>query len=192
MAIALPLCALTAFLFRSPFRLIVSLSEGDFASFNRHSQRNDGLDLYHRNFCGVLFFLLWVCPCPFGNRFDFDFASSGFIGSDRPCFEDRAILYRKNFRSLFGRFGALFFGGRERRNGCFPAHRKPNDMKKIYIVPNIVTSANMFCGFYSVVASFAWRNPSRSMGDPRCFGFRYARWTYRSFGEGHEPIRSRI
>jgi CDP-diacylglycerol---serine O-phosphatidyltransferase len=26
-------------------------------------------------------------------------------------------------------------------------------MKKIYIVPNIVTSANMFCGFYSVIAS---------------------------------------
>jgi CDP-diacylglycerol--serine O-phosphatidyltransferase len=26
-------------------------------------------------------------------------------------------------------------------------------MRKIYIVPNIVTSANMFCGFYSVVAS---------------------------------------
>jgi CDP-diacylglycerol---serine O-phosphatidyltransferase len=26
-------------------------------------------------------------------------------------------------------------------------------MRKIYIVPNIVTTANMFCGFYSVVAS---------------------------------------
>ena len=26
-------------------------------------------------------------------------------------------------------------------------------MKKIYIVPNIVTTANMFCGFYSIIAS---------------------------------------
>jgi len=26
-------------------------------------------------------------------------------------------------------------------------------MKKIYLVPNIVTTANMFCGFYSIVAS---------------------------------------
>ncbi|HUP55894.1 MAG TPA: CDP-diacylglycerol--serine O-phosphatidyltransferase, partial [Bdellovibrionota bacterium] len=26
-------------------------------------------------------------------------------------------------------------------------------MRKIYIVPNIVTTANMFCGFYSIVAS---------------------------------------
>ncbi|MGE0615003.1 MAG: CDP-diacylglycerol--serine O-phosphatidyltransferase [Bacteriovoracia bacterium] len=28
-------------------------------------------------------------------------------------------------------------------------------MKKIYIVPNIVTTANMFCGFYSVIASIS-------------------------------------
>src|SRR4051812_21444380 len=26
-------------------------------------------------------------------------------------------------------------------------------MRKIYLVPNLVTTANMFCGFYSVIAS---------------------------------------